>query len=347
MKKITLLIFILFSTAYSADLPIMVEIKNNNMHSSFLNGVEEELTNLKFSIVDKKIQEEALEEQRKQRNSDCYDDKCLVDTGKMLAAKAVILIDVGNTNTYPIRFTAKYIDLEKGVTTKTTTLYYSLRLENNINLLNFGKELIDSLFNKKPYHASYIKPKEEESNWNFAIGGNFAVVPKSIEFKENSYGGAGIGLSFNIDLSYNFLRMKDEMTLNMYSEFSYWTIGGAYDYNDGENLDLLLNSYHLNVNVGFEFIFGRKTAPLPLFIRIGLANGYMSYSPTTTDSINKHSFKTFGLQFEIGIDQKLFMNIFDFYMGTVMNLYMYEINDASNKITGGDYPIYMGVRHTF
>ena len=57
-------------------------------------SLEANLTSLGYGIIDEKIQEEALKEQKKQQSSDCYDDQCLVDTGRMLTAKKLLIIRV-------------------------------------------------------------------------------------------------------------------------------------------------------------------------------------------------------------------------------------------------------------
>ena len=83
------------------------------------------------------------------------------------------------------------------------------------------------------------------------------------------------------------------------------------------------------------------------FIRTAISNGVTSYHSTSSNNINQYSFKTFGFLLEVGIDQKFFENLFDFYIGTVFNMYMYEISDPSVKISGLEVPIYFGIRHSF
>jgi len=345
MKTIILLFFYFFTTIiYCVDLPIMVEVRNKEIPSDFLDGVEEKLTSMNYLLVDKKTQEMALKEQAKQRNSDCYDDECLVDTGKMLAAKAIILIDVNNKNRYSVKFTARYIDLETGTTVKTTTKYFSQSLNNNEKLFLFGKDLIYFLF--RNYKKDNTLTTKEDSRWSFSLGANFGLSIKDINVNDNTYSGAGIAMGGNVEIAYAVAIFEKEMILNLFTEVSYWSIGGGYNYNNGENNNLLITSSLINLNLGVEFIFGKALMELPLYFRTGIGNGFVSYKGTLNE-ISKYSFKTLGFVLEFGIDQKFFNNIFDIYIGTIINIYSYETGSNSIKSGGVETPIYMGIRHSF
>ena len=56
-----------------------------------------------------KLQEETLKEQS--LNGDCLDDSCLIDTGKMLAAKNLIVVTVTLKNKNSYRFNARFIEI--------------------------------------------------------------------------------------------------------------------------------------------------------------------------------------------------------------------------------------------
>ncbi len=112
----------------------------NNQNAIFRSGVEESLTENKYSLISEETQEETLKEQSMQRNKECLDESCLVDTGKMLAARGLFIIEViKSKNDY--LFKIKYINLETAETLKTKSLIYTKDIDNAQNLLDFAKEL--------------------------------------------------------------------------------------------------------------------------------------------------------------------------------------------------------------
>ncbi len=135
---------------YSEDFPIMLNLKSDiKIPDDFRDGVEEALTQMNYSLVDEKAQKEALKENAKARNSECYDDECLVDTGKMLAARALISVTVDKKNDKLYKFKGKYIDFETGTTTKSKVMYYEAKLDDYKALSKFGKEFSKSLLGGK------------------------------------------------------------------------------------------------------------------------------------------------------------------------------------------------------
>jgi hypothetical protein len=157
MKLLIILLLITQSTLIFADYPVMLEIQSKSKVSNdFRDGVEEILTSLNYSLVDKKAQEEALKNQSEQRNSECYDDSCLVDTGKMLAAKSLIIVEVEKKGENSYKFKARFVDFERGTTTKTVSKYYEFSLNNYKEMMKFGKKLTKALL------VNYKAVKQEE-----------------------------------------------------------------------------------------------------------------------------------------------------------------------------------------
>jgi len=165
MKYILILTFVFLGfNIYSEDFPIMLNLKSDvKIPSDFRDGVEEALTTLGYSLVDDNAQKEALKENAKARNSECYDDECLVDTGKMLAARALISVKVDKKGDAAYKFKGKYIDFETGTTTKTKVMYYEAKLDDYKALSKFGKDFTNLLLGGKAEFTTrkeIKKPKE-------------------------------------------------------------------------------------------------------------------------------------------------------------------------------------------
>jgi len=160
--------------------PVMLQIvsKNIKVPSDFKDGVEEMLTFNKNSLIDEKQQEETLKIQAKQRKTDCYDNECLVDVGKMLAARGLIVVEVGKSGS-SYKFKAKIIDFETGSIQRTKVLYYKGKLNDGENLNNFGKKLISELLNLKRNSKVAITENEyieSESDFNIASDNQYLVI---------------------------------------------------------------------------------------------------------------------------------------------------------------------------
>jgi hypothetical protein len=164
MKFLAILFLSLFATiVYSEDFPVMLSIKSEiKVPNDFRDGVEEALTTMGYSLVDEKAQKEALAENAKARNSECYDDACLVDTGKMLAARALISVEVEKKGDKAYKFKGKFIDFETGTTTKTKVMYYEYELSNFKELSKFGKNFSAQLLTGKEVRAQNIEPIQKE-----------------------------------------------------------------------------------------------------------------------------------------------------------------------------------------
>jgi len=132
------------------NIPIMLKIVStdfklqNNQNTIFRSGVEDALTENKYSLISEEVQEETLKEQAKQRKKECYDDSCLVETGKMLAARGLFVVEIVKSKESYL-FKIKYINLETAEIVKTKSLVYSKDIDNVQNLLDFAKELTNEV----------------------------------------------------------------------------------------------------------------------------------------------------------------------------------------------------------
>ncbi|MBN2694908.1 hypothetical protein JXR93_09620 [bacterium] len=168
--RFLLLFFILFQLIVlgSSDFPIMMELKSDEKISDdFRMGVEDALTSQNYSLISLEDQERALKEQSEIRKKGCYDDECLVDTGKMLAAKGVIIVDVTKRDNNLYVFRMRLINLEKGVIEKTASEYFKNSLNHYEELNNLGQKLISKLFNldsKKTLEDGANDLSESETN---------------------------------------------------------------------------------------------------------------------------------------------------------------------------------------
>jgi hypothetical protein len=133
----------------------MLKVKSNfdltaSIVEVFRSGAEDSLTAKGYLLISKQQQEEALKEQAKQQKSDCYDDACLVDTGKMMAAQMIFIIDINKTeNNY--LFKIRLLDLETGSVKRTVTKLYKEELSDLDKLLKFSKELTNEVLGVKKY----------------------------------------------------------------------------------------------------------------------------------------------------------------------------------------------------
>ena len=101
MKIIILFLIFTVSITIQAEIKDTVMIKINSKSDiskidlEMLNtSLEISLTKLDYGIISKEVQEEALKKQKEQRKTDCYDEECLVDTGRMLAARELLLLNI-------------------------------------------------------------------------------------------------------------------------------------------------------------------------------------------------------------------------------------------------------------
>ncbi len=99
-------------------------------------------------LISKEQQNEALKEQAEQQNSDCYDDACLVSTGRMMATQMIFIVTISKMGNEYV-FKARLVDLESASTKKTVTKLYKGRLSSASELLKFAKELTNEALGVK------------------------------------------------------------------------------------------------------------------------------------------------------------------------------------------------------
>ena len=104
--------------------------------------MEMSLTQNSYSLIDEATQEEALKGQRTEIEDDCIDDSCLMDTGKMLAARYIFIVDITELEKgKKYLFKARLIDLETNETKISSSKLYNDSLFNADTLFKFSQEL--------------------------------------------------------------------------------------------------------------------------------------------------------------------------------------------------------------
>ena len=157
MRYILLILLFVSTTIFSipkkADNIIMFKILtsfNFSKDSSKIltTSLESNLTELGYGIISNKIQNEALKEQKEQHKNDCYDDECLVDTGKMLAAKKILIINIDKyKNSYFIKI--KKIDIETAILENTNAISYKGTFSDYEKVNSMLSKLLNKMFIKK------------------------------------------------------------------------------------------------------------------------------------------------------------------------------------------------------
>ncbi len=136
------------------DRTLMVQIllKNslkisNDIVKSIKTSAEAVLTDYKYLIIDEQVQIQALKEQSEQRKKECYDESCLVDTGKMLAASKLVIIEIFAENK-KYKFVTSVIDIETGSKIATNLNWFKDDINDGELLDNAVKEYMLNLINK-------------------------------------------------------------------------------------------------------------------------------------------------------------------------------------------------------
>lgn len=168
MRLITLLLlFLLPVLMMGKSFPIMLKIVPKKCELSettiaiFRMGVEEILTGKGYSLVDLDAQNEVISEQQKQQKTGCYDDSCLVSTGKMLAAQGLFLVEVIKAKKVHA-FKLRYIDLESATTLSSKSMLYTGDIEDATVLLPFSKKLaIDGFKHLRPMAPQHKTNKKK------------------------------------------------------------------------------------------------------------------------------------------------------------------------------------------
>ncbi|MBN2694116.1 PEGA domain-containing protein [bacterium] len=125
-------LFTIFSTIFADNNTVILQIEPKRFTLSqegleiIKGAAETAITKSGFILIDPQAQEEALKEQAEQRKKDCYDNECLVDTGKMLAANKIVKLEVSElTSSEKYRFVLFVLDVETGAKIGTNTFVYS------------------------------------------------------------------------------------------------------------------------------------------------------------------------------------------------------------------------------
>lgn len=139
MKKIILLLFLATSLLFSQN-------ENLKVIETIRAVTEQEITKKGFSIIDQIVQEDALKEQSEQRKKGCYDDSCLVDTGKMLAAQRLFLVDINKLGEEQFLFKIRYVSVESGETINSESELFEGKLSDYSKLFKFSKDFVTRIF---------------------------------------------------------------------------------------------------------------------------------------------------------------------------------------------------------
>lgn len=185
MKFFTVLMLLFLTICLLGEsYPVMLKMNSqssisNDIRVSFRSGIEEVLTQNGYSLIDEFAQNQALKEQASQRKQACYDDACLISTGKMLAAKALFIVDV-----IPMKkdylFKIRLIDFETGETKSSTTAFYANKdLENPRKINLFAQTISKKILKIKLHQKSKPAPKKVEKK----VENN---IEKKISVKEDT-----------------------------------------------------------------------------------------------------------------------------------------------------------------
>ncbi len=121
-----------------------------NVNKTVGTTAEDIITKLGFTLLSKDIQNETLKEQAtKSETGSCLDDSCLIDTGKMLAAKRLFVIKIVEIKKDNYMFKISYINLETDTNLFTSSKLYNGSLDDSKKLFNFSKEFLSSLKRSK------------------------------------------------------------------------------------------------------------------------------------------------------------------------------------------------------
>ena len=163
-------------------LKIISDTKLNKLElNTIRSGVEVSLIKRDYTLLDKSVQDEAINTQVK---DECLDDSCLIDTGKMLAATHLIILNINKQkNHHGYLFNIKSISLETSETIRSRSETYDRALTDITFLLSFSKRLANSLFELdqtdiifKSYLISELTGAEELVYFGSGVGAEFLDI---------------------------------------------------------------------------------------------------------------------------------------------------------------------------
>ncbi len=149
MKYMILFMMLLTTIAFTKEeFPIMLQIRSQEVvPQDFRDGFEQGLTERGYSLVDEVAQNDTMKEQTDHIDG-CIDDVCLVNVGKMLSARGVVVVEVVKKEENVYSFKAKYMDFETGTTQKTYKDFYKAALSDYEQLTEFGKKMVSNMFER-------------------------------------------------------------------------------------------------------------------------------------------------------------------------------------------------------
>lgn len=205
MKYFFIFLFLIESSYITAqeNIPVMFQIKTEvEIPEDFKDGIDETLISLNYSVIDSIKQEETIKEQSDKTKKKCNDEKCFVVTGKLLAAKGLIIIEISEKSTQNHKFKLKFIDVETGITKVNISKYYKNDLKEFELLKQFGKDLTNEMH--KILNNESISENNDNSNETDKENNNKQTLKENSEDSENikgnqsisiEFAGAGIGIS--------------------------------------------------------------------------------------------------------------------------------------------------------
>lgn len=243
MMKIVMIISLIFIafTLSAGTLPVMLQVQGKvEIPEDFRDGVEEALIKYGYSLIDLDTQQNALTEQAQQKKAACYDDNCLVETGKMLAARGLIVAEVSLKGEAYYRFKVRYINFETGAMTRSKLLYYSGTMKDFKKIFNFAKDLTGQMLHntKEPVVKTALKKEPVKT-----VEVETALSLKS-RFKDLQFGVA-------IVTGYSFLEFEGTKIYNSEEEERKLTYGTPVIGIDGEITFYLSPSFGVFLRAGF------------------------------------------------------------------------------------------------
>lgn len=139
-------------------------------------NIEEIATKNQVTLVDEVVQTEVLKEQAKQRKTECYEESCVVDVGKMIAANKILKIEITKGNTYI--FNGSFIDIEKGLKENSKQDIYSGDINDDMKLAEFSKKFAKKVMNDES--DSVITASDSANNNNSSSKSLFTSSTKII-----------------------------------------------------------------------------------------------------------------------------------------------------------------------
>lgn len=262
MKIFVFIWLIIFSTTiFAENSGVMLKIfqKETNIDDSTQHiirlGVSEIVTSNGFFLIDEQSQEEALKEQSQQREKGCFDESCLVDTGKMLAANKILMVELSSIGQNML-FAIKFIDVESGSIIKTSSTIFKGDISDSESLLNFSKEVSTIIFSSnKSNNSTQTNNKMQKEQ---KIDSNKKAENIESDKKDDDW-----------DSEFYF----DWFKLSLSSDLAYFN-SGIYDYYNDYEYTADIFAGMLGVGVEFFVIEGDwyKISLFSINISLGLSN---------------------------------------------------------------------------